>query len=67
MREESCPSQIETEPNSKMTAFWDKTACSYVQAAEAPEMRTASIIRVMPLLIALMMDLVRTSETSVYL
>jgi hypothetical protein len=53
--------QVLTAESMKMTAFWDIAPCSVVQVNHVSEMRTASIIT-----IALMMEAVRASETSVY-
>jgi hypothetical protein len=44
----------------KIIGFWDVAPCSLLQYTDVSQVRTASSIR------ALMMEAVRTSETSVY-
>jgi hypothetical protein len=54
--------QVLTAASMKMTAFWDTALCILVDVSEA---FTASIIRVLNLIITLMTEAVSTSETSV--
>jgi hypothetical protein len=56
--------QVFKEASMKVTAFWDVAPCSLVEVDDVSEVRTVSIIRAR--LIALMMEAVRISETSVY-
>jgi hypothetical protein len=51
--------QVLTAASKKFKVFWDVAPCSHVEVDRRFKMRTASIIRVM------MMESVRTSETSV--
>jgi hypothetical protein len=53
--------QVLTAANMKFEVFWDAAPCSHLKLTDVSEVRTASII------IALMIEAVRISETSVNL
>jgi hypothetical protein len=51
----------------KMTVFWDVASCSLVEVTDVSEVLTASITVLMMKVVAVMMEVVRTSEKSVNL